>query len=148
MTEPRAELPVGNRSARLFWAFAAGMLTVACAIFLGAVLSPPYGLIALVACGGSAYAAWSLRRLDGMVEPSEPVSSSASAPDHQEFLMPNWRRIWFETFFILAFFLPALALGASTPILVGVLVGCIVVACAIEIRVVRRWLRDTRDVRR
>jgi hypothetical protein len=118
------------------------MLAVASAIFFGALLSPPYGLIPLVAAGGSAYAAWSLRKLDRMFEPSEPGSSS-SAAGRREFLMPNYRRIALETLFILAIFLPALAGGASTVILVGILVGCIAVVCAIEVRVVRRWLRDT-----
>jgi hypothetical protein len=133
------------RSARLFWAFALLMLAVASAIFFGALLSPLYGLIPLVAAGGSAYAAWSLRKLDRMFEPSEPVSSP-SAPGRREFLMPDHRRISLETLFIMAIFLPALAGGASTPILVGILVGCIAVVCAIEIRVVRLTLRDTREV--
>ena len=61
--------------------------------------------------------------------------------------MPNYRRIALETLFTLAIFLPALAGGASTPILVGILVGCIAVVCAIEVQVVRRWVRDERDVR-
>jgi hypothetical protein len=127
-----------DRSARLFWTFSVLMLAIATAIFFGAFLSPPYGLLPLLASGASAYTAWSLRKLNKTLK---------AMPIRRDPLSLDYRRIHLETFFILAIFLPALFSGASTSILLAVLVGSIAVVCAVEVRMVRNRLRHRQTPR-